>query len=67
MLIEHPAVVEAGVIGTPDPVAMEVVKAYVALKDGIEPTEELRRKKSTSPWRKRNAVITSRVSMSDDP
>jgi acetyl-CoA synthetase len=43
VLIEHPAVVEAGVIGTPDPVAMEVVKAYVALKDGIEPSEELRR------------------------
>ena len=43
VLIEHPAVVEAGVIGAPDPVAMEVVKAFVALKDGIEPTEELRR------------------------
>jgi acetyl-CoA synthetase len=42
ILIEHPAVVEAGVIGKPDPVAMEVVKAFVALKDGHEPTEELR-------------------------
>ncbi|MEE8318240.1 MAG: hypothetical protein V3R36_01235 [Dehalococcoidales bacterium] len=42
-LIEHPAVAEAGVIGKPDPIAMEVVKAFVALKDGYEPTLELRR------------------------
>ena len=42
-LIEHPAVAEAGVIGKPDPVAMEVVKAFVSLKDGFEPTDALRR------------------------
>ncbi|MBI2935738.1 MAG: acetate--CoA ligase [Chloroflexi bacterium] len=42
-LIEHPAVAEAGVIGKPDPIAMEVVKAFVSLKEGYEPTEELRR------------------------
>ena len=42
-LIEHPAVVEAGVIGKPDPIAMEIVKAFVALKPGYEPTDELRR------------------------
>ena len=30
--MEHPAVAEAGVIGKPDPVAMEVVKAFVSLK-----------------------------------
>ena len=42
-LLEHPAVAEAGVIGKPDPVAGEVVKAFVALKDGHEPTEALRR------------------------
>lgn len=41
-LIEHPAVAEAGVIGKPDPVAMEIVKAFVTLKDGIEPTDKLR-------------------------
>ena len=34
---------EAGVIGKPDPVAMEVVKAFVSLKDGFEPSDELRR------------------------
>ena len=42
-LIEHPAVAEAGVIGKPDPIAMEVVKAFVSLKEGYEATEELRR------------------------
>ncbi len=42
-LIQHPAVAEAGVIGKPDPVAMEIVKAFVTLKDGHEPSERLRR------------------------
>jgi acetyl-CoA synthetase len=42
VLIEHPAVAEAGVIGKPDPIAMEVVKAFVSLKKGHEPGEELR-------------------------
>jgi acetyl-CoA synthetase len=43
VLMEHPAVAEAGVIGKPDPVAMEVVKAFVALKPGHEAGEALRR------------------------
>ena len=43
VLMEHPAVAEAGVIGKPDPVALEVVKAFVALKEGFAPTPELRR------------------------
>ena len=34
-LMEHPAVAEAGVIGKPDPVAGEIVKAFVALKPGL--------------------------------
>jgi acetyl-CoA synthetase len=31
------------VIGKPDAVAMEIVKAFVSLKDGFAPTDELRR------------------------
>ncbi|MBX3235987.1 MAG: acetate--CoA ligase [Nitrospiraceae bacterium] len=42
-LIEHRAVAEAGVIGKPDPVALEIVKAFVSLKDGFEPSDALRR------------------------
>jgi acyl-CoA synthetase (AMP-forming)/AMP-acid ligase II len=41
-LMEHPAVAEAGVIGKPDPLIGEVVKAFVALKPGREPSDELR-------------------------
>ncbi|MDF2067910.1 acetate--CoA ligase [Bacillus sp. Cr_A10] len=40
-LIEHPAILEAGVIGIPDPVRGEIIKAFVALNDGYEPSEEL--------------------------
>ena len=42
-LMEHKAVAEAGVIGIPDEIAGETVKAFVALKDGFEPTELLRK------------------------
>jgi len=42
LLMEHPAVAQAGVIGKPDPVAGEIVKAFVELKPGYKPTEELR-------------------------
>ena len=40
-LIEHPAILEAGVIGIPDPVRGEIIKAFVALNEGYEPSEEL--------------------------
>ena len=42
-LIEHPAVAEAGVIGKPDPIAMEVVKAFVTLNTDHQPSDQLRR------------------------
>jgi acetyl-CoA synthetase len=41
-LMEHPAVAEAGVIGKPDPLIGELVKAFVTLKDGHAASEELR-------------------------
>jgi len=40
-LMEHPAVAEVGVIGIPDETAGEIVKAYIALKPGFEPGDEL--------------------------
>ena len=43
VLLDHPAVAEAGVIGKPDPVVGEVAKAFVMLKPGIEPGDSLRR------------------------
>jgi acetyl-CoA synthetase len=42
VLMEHPAVAEAGVIGKPDSVVGEVVKAFVTVKPGVEITDELR-------------------------
>ncbi len=41
VLMEHPAVAEAGVIGIPDEVAGETVKAFVSLKPGFEPGDVL--------------------------
>jgi acetyl-CoA synthetase len=41
-LMEHPAVAEAGVIGKPDPTIGEIVKAFVALRPGHAPNEELK-------------------------
>ncbi len=41
--MEHPAVAEAGVIGKPDPLIGELVKAFVSLKPSYSPSEELRR------------------------
>lgn len=41
-LVEHPAIAEAGVIGKPDPVRGEIIKAFVALRDGYEATDELK-------------------------
>ena len=41
-LVEHEAFFEAGVIGKPDPIRGEIIKAFVALRPGYEPTDELK-------------------------
>lgn len=41
-LVEHAAVAEAGVIGKPDPIRGEIIKAFIALKSGYEPSDELK-------------------------
>jgi acetyl-CoA synthetase len=41
-LMEHPAVAEAGVIGKPEPLIGEIVKAFVSLKPPAQPSDELR-------------------------
>lgn len=41
-LVAHPGVVEAGVIGKPDAMRGEIIKAFVVLKSGTKPSEELK-------------------------
>lgn len=41
-LVEHPAVAEAGVIGKPDPVRGEVIKAFISLREGYLASDELK-------------------------
>jgi acetyl-CoA synthetase len=41
--LKHPAVAEAGVTGRPDEVRGEVISAFVALKDGYERSDELKK------------------------
>lgn len=41
-LVEHPAVAEAGVIGKPDPMRGEIIKAFIALREGYTASDELK-------------------------
>jgi acetyl-CoA synthetase len=41
-LVSHPAVAEAGVIGKPDELRGQIVKAFISLRAGFEPSEALK-------------------------
>jgi len=41
-LVEHPAVIEAGVIGKPDVMRGEIIKAFVVLEPNTKPSEKLK-------------------------
>jgi 2-aminobenzoate-CoA ligase len=40
-LLHHPAVAECAVVGVPDDMRTEVVKAFVVVRDGVSPAEDL--------------------------
>ena len=56
-LLEHEGVAEAAVIGKPDPIAGEVVKAFVSLKPGWAPSDGLRRQLMASARTRLGAVV----------
>jgi acetyl-CoA synthetase len=59
-LMGHEAVAEAGVIGKPDETAGEIVKAFVSLKPGHEPGEELRRELLAFARKRLGAAVAPR-------
>ncbi|MFE7761113.1 acetate--CoA ligase [Streptomyces sp. NPDC057438] len=59
-LMEHPSVAEAGVIGRPDPVAGNVVKAFVSLRPGVPPTPDLERELLAFGRRKLGPAVAPR-------
>ena len=57
---------EAGVIGKPDPVAGELVKAFVAVKPGYRPGEELRTELIAYGRRRLGAVAPKEIEFDQD-
>jgi acetyl-CoA synthetase/medium-chain acyl-CoA synthetase len=56
-LLEHPAVLESAAIGAPDPMRGEVVKSFIVLREGYEPSDTLKKelqahcKRVTAPYK----------------
>ena len=57
-LIRHPAVALAAVVGKPDPVRTEIVKAFIVLKPGICP----RMRSPPNPGLRAHAALRARIS-----
>ncbi len=61
-LLEHPAVAESAVVGSPDLIRGTIVKAFVVLKPGFEPSERLIKdiqtfvRKNTAPYKYPRAI-----------
>jgi len=46
-LVSHPAVAEAGVIGKPDELRGQIIKAFISLRSGFQPSEDLKKEIAT--------------------
>jgi acetyl-CoA synthetase len=61
-LLEHPAVQESAVVGSPDLIRGVIVKAFIVLKPGVQPSETLIKeiqthvRNSTAPYKYPRAV-----------
>ena len=60
-LTDHPAVAEAAVIGVPDPTVGEMVKAFVALKDGFPADDDTMRSLMAHARKRLGAAVAPKV------
>ncbi|MEW6442470.1 MAG: class I adenylate-forming enzyme family protein [bacterium] len=69
-IMQHPAVLEVGVVGVPDPVMQEAVKAVVFLKPGASATEQEiidHCRKLIASYKKPKHVVFSRAMLPRNP